>query len=173
MTKLSDLSFSEVVNDFKVAPTFVLNCRAGKLTSFSLSEVEQLFDGAEGKTSDQVRLLERLGFLERVVEQRGRRRGRCSGFRKLSLHPLLGLCLRPPVCSCASRSRMRSHRSCLSTTTPQSFGYNPGGLSPPRQRRPDCSSGGCDMGRALLRTGFEYHTRRRARRTDPGIGFCA
>jgi hypothetical protein len=71
MTKLSDLSFSEVVNDFKVAPTFVLNCRAGKLTSFTLSDVEQLFDHAEGKTGDQVRLLERLGFLERVVEQRG------------------------------------------------------------------------------------------------------
>ncbi|WP_406296628.1 P-loop ATPase, Sll1717 family [Streptomyces sp. NBC_00624] len=71
MTKLSNLSFSEVVSDFKVAPTFVLNCRAGKLTRFTLSEVEQLFDGAEGKIGDQVRLLERLGFLERVVEQHG------------------------------------------------------------------------------------------------------
>jgi hypothetical protein len=71
MTKLSDLSFSEVVNDFKVAPTFVLNCRAGKLTSFTLEKVKHLFDAAEGKTGDQVRLLERLGFLERVVEQRG------------------------------------------------------------------------------------------------------
>ncbi|MFF3441857.1 P-loop ATPase, Sll1717 family [Streptosporangium sp. NPDC002721] len=71
MTKLSELSFSEVVNDFKVAPTFVLNCRAGKLTSFTLSEVEQLFGGAEGKIGEQVRLLERLGFLERVVEQHG------------------------------------------------------------------------------------------------------
>lgn len=71
MTKLSDLSFSEMVNDFKVAPTFVQSCRAGKLTSFTLSAVDDLFDGSEGKTSDQVRLLERLGFLERVVEQRG------------------------------------------------------------------------------------------------------
>ncbi|MFE4703061.1 P-loop ATPase, Sll1717 family [Streptomyces sp. NPDC056738] len=71
MTKLSDLSFSEVVNDFKVAPTFVLNCRAGKLISFTLSEVEQLFDSGEGKIGDQVRLLERLGFLERVMEQQG------------------------------------------------------------------------------------------------------
>ncbi|MEV0177700.1 AAA family ATPase [Streptomyces sp. NPDC050625] len=71
MTKLSDLSFSEVVNDFKVAPTFVLNCRAGKLTNFTLPEVEQLFDEVEGKIGDQVRLLERLGFLERVVEQHG------------------------------------------------------------------------------------------------------
>ncbi|MGW4640925.1 P-loop ATPase, Sll1717 family [Sphaerisporangium sp. NPDC004334] len=71
MTKVSELSFSEVVNDFKVAPTFVLNCRAGKLTSFTLENVGHLFDAAEGKTGDQVRLLERLGFLERVVEQRG------------------------------------------------------------------------------------------------------
>ena len=62
MTKLSDLSFSEVVNDFKVAPSFVLNCRAGKLDSFALREVEKLFDEAEGKISEQVRLLERLGF---------------------------------------------------------------------------------------------------------------
>ncbi|WP_369776572.1 hypothetical protein [Streptomyces sp. R33] len=71
MTKLSDLSFYEVANDFKVAQTFVLNCRAGKLTNFTLSEVQQLFEGTEGKIGDQVRLLERLGFLERVVEQRG------------------------------------------------------------------------------------------------------
>jgi hypothetical protein len=71
MTKLSDLSFSEIVNDFKVASTFVLNCRAGKIMSFTLAEVEDLFEGTEGEISDQVRLLERLGFLERVVEQHG------------------------------------------------------------------------------------------------------
>ena len=69
MTKLSDLSFSEVVNDFKVAPSFVLNVRAGKLYDFSLHDVENLFNEAEGKISDQIRLLERLGFLERVVEE--------------------------------------------------------------------------------------------------------
>lgn len=71
MTRLSDLSFSEVVNDFKVAPSFVLNCRAGKLASFTLAEVMPLFDKTEGKVSEQVRLLERLGFLERVVQQTG------------------------------------------------------------------------------------------------------
>jgi hypothetical protein len=71
MMKLSDLSFSEVVNDFKVAPSFVLNCRVGKLDSFALREVEKLFDEAEGKISEQVRLLERLGFLERVVRESG------------------------------------------------------------------------------------------------------
>ena len=69
MTKLSDLSFSEVVNDFKVAPSFVLNVRAGKLYDFSLHDVENLFNEAEGKISDQIRLLERLGFLERVVQE--------------------------------------------------------------------------------------------------------
>ena len=69
MTKLSDLSFSEIVNDFKVVPSFVLNCRAGKLDHFTLHDVEEPFDRAEGKISEQVRLLERLGFLERVVEE--------------------------------------------------------------------------------------------------------
>jgi len=71
MTKLSELSFSEVVNDFKVAPSFVLSIRAGKLNSFDLHKVEKLFDEAEGKISEQVRLLERLGFLERVVQKSG------------------------------------------------------------------------------------------------------
>jgi NACHT domain len=68
MTKLSELSFSEVVNDFKVAQSFVLNCRAAKISRFVLDDVETLFDEAEGKRSEQVRLLERLGFLERTVE---------------------------------------------------------------------------------------------------------
>ena len=71
MTRLSDLSFSEVVNDFKVAPSFVRNCRAGKLETFTLPDVETLFDQAEGKISEQVGLLERLGFLERIVEEGG------------------------------------------------------------------------------------------------------
>jgi hypothetical protein len=69
MTRLSDLSFMEIINDFKVAPSFVQNCRASKRDSFALHEVEKLFDEAEGKISEQVRLLERLGFLERVVEE--------------------------------------------------------------------------------------------------------
>jgi hypothetical protein len=75
MTKLSDLSFSEVVNDFKVGPSFVQNCRAGKLEMFALDDVRDLFDEAEGKISDQVRLLERLGFLERIVRQRSTETG--------------------------------------------------------------------------------------------------
>ncbi len=67
MTQLSELSFSEVINDFKVAPTFVLNCRAGRLDTFGLESVTNLFEKEEGSISEQVRLLERLGFLERVV----------------------------------------------------------------------------------------------------------
>ncbi len=67
MTEVSELSFSEVVTDFKVASSFVLNCRAGKRTTFTLAEVEKLFDPSEGTISEQVRLLERLGFLERIV----------------------------------------------------------------------------------------------------------
>lgn len=67
MTEVSELSFSEVVNDFKVATSFVLNCRAAKRTTFTLAEVEKLFQRDEGPISEQVRLLERLGFLERVV----------------------------------------------------------------------------------------------------------
>jgi hypothetical protein len=69
MTRVSGLSFSEIINDFKVAPSFVRNCRAGRRDSFALHQVEKLFDEAEGKTSEQVALLERLGFLERVVEE--------------------------------------------------------------------------------------------------------
>ena len=67
MDELSALTFSEVVNDFKVAPTFVLNCRAGRLAEFSASEVAGLFSSEDGPTAEQMQLLERLGFLERVV----------------------------------------------------------------------------------------------------------
>ena len=71
MTRVSELSFAEIVSDFKVASSFVLNCRAGKVQNFKLSEVENLFDLTEGDVSEQVRLLERLGFLERAVETDG------------------------------------------------------------------------------------------------------
>jgi hypothetical protein len=72
MTKLSDLSFDEVVSDFKVAPSFVLSCcRAGKLETFAKDDVQELFNEAEGDKEEQVLLLERLGFLERIVRERG------------------------------------------------------------------------------------------------------
>ena len=67
MTKLSNLSYDEVVNDFKIAGAFVLNCRAAKLREFVLKDVTNLFDDADGPTNEQLLMLERLGFLERVV----------------------------------------------------------------------------------------------------------
>lgn len=88
MTEVSELSFSKGVNDFKVAPAFVLNCRAGKWTTFALAEVERLFQPDEGPISEQVRLLERLGFLERVVVDTGA--GAVDVPDPRALHPLLG-----------------------------------------------------------------------------------
>jgi hypothetical protein len=75
MTDLSDLSFNEVVNDFQVAKSFVRNCKSGKIETFALDDVRLLFDEAEGKISEQVRLLERLGFLERIVRRRSTETG--------------------------------------------------------------------------------------------------
>jgi hypothetical protein len=67
MDRLSELSFKELVDDFRVAPTFLANCRAGRVASFELAEVEPLFSKDEGPISMQVERLERLGFLERIV----------------------------------------------------------------------------------------------------------
>ncbi len=69
MDQLSELSFKELVDDFRVAPTFLANCRAGRMTSFELAKVESLFSKDEGSISVQLERLERLGFLERVVLQ--------------------------------------------------------------------------------------------------------
>ena len=70
MDQLSELSFKELVDDFRVARTFLSNCRAGKIDSFNLDRVKDLFSEDDGPTSLQIDLLERLGFLERVVVQR-------------------------------------------------------------------------------------------------------
>lgn len=69
MDQLSELSFNELVDDFRVAPTFLANCRAGRLTSFELAQVETLFAKDDGSISLQAERLERLGFLERIVVQ--------------------------------------------------------------------------------------------------------
>lgn len=69
MNKLSELSFDEIINDFRVATVLLRSCRAGKLYSFELSEIEQLFDKSEGSTGKQVELLERLGVFERIVTE--------------------------------------------------------------------------------------------------------
>lgn len=67
MTKLSELSFDEATDDFRVAPTFLRNLRAGKIDDFSLTEVQDLFYADEGSVAEQVEMLERLGIVERVV----------------------------------------------------------------------------------------------------------
>ncbi|WP_143018576.1 hypothetical protein [Cupriavidus sp. YR651] len=67
MRKLSELSFDEATDDFRVAPTFLRNLRAGKINDFALAEVQELFSLDEGKVHDQVEMLERLGIVERVV----------------------------------------------------------------------------------------------------------
>jgi hypothetical protein len=69
MDQLSELSFKELVDDFRVAPTFLANCRAGRVASFELAQVEPLFGKDEGSISVQVERLERLGYLERIVVQ--------------------------------------------------------------------------------------------------------
>ena len=67
MTLLSELSYEEVVSDFRVAVSFVRSCRAAKKTEFEPEEVEGLFDAADGAPAQQIESLERLGFLERIV----------------------------------------------------------------------------------------------------------
>lgn len=67
MTRLSELSFNEATDDFRVAPTFLRNLRAGKIEEFSLEEVRPLFSSDEGSIAAQVEMLERLGIVERLV----------------------------------------------------------------------------------------------------------
>jgi hypothetical protein len=69
MTRLSELSYGEVVSDYRLSTTFVKNCRAGKFQEFTVKQVEPLFDSEDGPVAAQTELLERLGFLHRVVIQ--------------------------------------------------------------------------------------------------------
>lgn len=68
MTRTSELSYEEVINDFRVAPNFVRNAREYGLGRFTLMEVRDLFGADDGPVSSQVEWLERLGFLQRFVE---------------------------------------------------------------------------------------------------------
>jgi hypothetical protein len=67
MDQLSEFSFKELIDDFRVARVFLGNCRAGKIDGFKLEEVTALFGADDGPISLQIHQLERLGFLERVV----------------------------------------------------------------------------------------------------------
>ena len=68
ITRLSELSYDEILSDFRVAPTFIRNCRAGKISEFALDEVKSLFSEQEGTIISQIDLLEKLGIIERVVK---------------------------------------------------------------------------------------------------------
>jgi GTPase SAR1 family protein len=67
MQELSELSFKELVDDFRVGRTFLANCRAGRIESLSVDDAEALCADEDGPTSRQLHQLERLGFLERVL----------------------------------------------------------------------------------------------------------
>ncbi|MEL6652006.1 MAG: AAA family ATPase [Bacteroidota bacterium] len=67
MKALSELSFRELLDDFRVAPTFLANCRAGQISVLKTEDIQSLFDEEEGPISKQLHQLERLGFLERVL----------------------------------------------------------------------------------------------------------
>jgi len=68
ITRLSELSYDEILSDFRISPTFIRNCRAGKISEFNLDEVKSLFSEQEGTIISQLDLLEKLGILERVVK---------------------------------------------------------------------------------------------------------
>jgi AAA ATPase domain len=71
MTRVSELSYEEVISDFRAATAFVRNCRAGKIVEFELEKVQTLFDEEEGPVVLQVERLERLGFLARTIVKEG------------------------------------------------------------------------------------------------------
>jgi len=68
MTQLSELSYDEILSDFRISPTFIRNCRAGRISEFNLDEVKGLFSEQEGTIVSQLDLLEKLGIIERVVK---------------------------------------------------------------------------------------------------------
>ena len=69
MTKLSELSYDEFISDFRIATALVRNLRAGRILKFNLNDVTSLIDLSEGNLTKQIELLERLGYLRRVVER--------------------------------------------------------------------------------------------------------
>jgi coenzyme F420-reducing hydrogenase beta subunit len=71
MTRVSELSYEEVISDFRAATVLVRNCRAGKIVEFAAEKVNTLFDENEGSVALQLERLERLGFLSRAVVKEG------------------------------------------------------------------------------------------------------
>jgi len=69
MDRLSELSYEEVLSDFRVGEALMMNCRAGNVRKMSMEKARQLTGGKDGEADKQLRLLERLGVLERWVEE--------------------------------------------------------------------------------------------------------
>lgn len=67
MNRLSELSYDEFLSDFRIATNLVRNCRAGRIIKFKIDEINELYDASEGSITHQIELLERLGFLRRIV----------------------------------------------------------------------------------------------------------
>lgn len=67
MSRLSELSYDEVISDFRIGTSFVRNCRAGRVSRFRPEEIGKLMDPDEGSVGEQLEMLERLGFLQRQI----------------------------------------------------------------------------------------------------------
>lgn len=69
LTQLSALSYDEVISDFRIAITFVRNCKSGRIKTIVQADIENLMNLEEGSVVEQVERLEKLGYLSRVVER--------------------------------------------------------------------------------------------------------
>ena len=69
MSRLSELSYDEVISDFRIGTSFVRNCRAGRVSRFRPEEIVKLMDLGEGSLGEQLEMLERLGFLQRQISR--------------------------------------------------------------------------------------------------------
>jgi Cdc6-like AAA superfamily ATPase len=67
LDRVSQLSFDELIDDFRIGRTFLRNCRAGNIFKVSLEEARALADAADGDINEQLNRLEELGVLERAV----------------------------------------------------------------------------------------------------------
>jgi hypothetical protein len=72
--ELSELWYKEVLDDFRVARTLVRNCRAERVFELGADDIKAMANGEDGPPAEQIDLLERLGFLERItVDEDGQR----------------------------------------------------------------------------------------------------
>jgi hypothetical protein len=67
LDRISQLSFDELIDDFRIGRTLLRNCRVGNIFRVSAEQAKALADSAEGDINEQITRLEELGVLERVV----------------------------------------------------------------------------------------------------------